>query len=404
MSSLTNGSVRPQSTVLSAQQSDSAPLLPTRLTFAREPDRFFATVRERVAEHFKRTGRSRKGDARMARRMFLALALCFGAYGLVLSGTLTGLALFGMQTLFGASLMVIAVVVGHDATHDALSHRPWVNRTVTFVMDAVGVDSYVWGINHNRSHHAGPNVPIFDAAIDSGGFFRFHPRVSWRPLMKWQSYTIWAVYAVSSLYKWLVLDVFTLLRSGIGETHDARHPRGRIALFVLFRSGVFFWTLGIPLLVLSEQVPPWQLVAGWLSGHGLAGVLIGVIFQTTHLADRTVFPEPTPDGQLPLSFSHHILQTTADFSTDSVFWTFISGGLNHHVAHHLFPYICQIHLPDITRIVQETAEEFGLSYVSYPTVGAAIDSHMKLLERLGSEDDLGLASILPSNSSLRGAA
>jgi len=52
----------------------------------------------------------------------------------------------------------------------------------------------------------------------------------------------------------------------------------------------------------------------------------------------------------------------------------------------LFPGICHIHLPALAQIVRETADEFAIPYKEYPSVTAAIRSHLKTLKRLGTGD------------------
>jgi linoleoyl-CoA desaturase len=63
----------------------------------------------------------------------------------------------------------------------------------------------------------------------------------------------------------------------------------------------------------------------------------------------------------------------------------LAGGLNHHVAHHLCPFVCHTHYAPLSRIIKETAEEFGVPYRQHPTMTRAIWSHLVLLKQLGNE-------------------
>ena len=61
-----------------------------------------------------------------------------------------------------------------------------------------------------------------------------------------------------------------------------------------------------------------------------------------------------------------------NFATGSKLFSWIVGGLNHQVEHHLFPTICHVHYPKISKIVKETAKEFNLPYFNKKTfIGAA---------------------------------
>jgi linoleoyl-CoA desaturase len=157
-------------------------------------------------------------------------------------------------------------------------------------------------------------------------------------------------------------------------------------------------SLVLPLVVLRE--PWWMIVVGWTLGHALCGLAIGIIFQTTHLHEGTSFIEPDENGELPGSFAEHILKTTSEFSTENWLVTWIAGGLNLHVTHHLFPQVSQIHLPALSRIVRETAREYGMPYTEYTLFGA-VRSHLRLLERLGRSDERDLAEVTVSDSESR---
>jgi linoleoyl-CoA desaturase len=60
----------------------------------------------------------------------------------------------------------------------------------------------------------------------------------------------------------------------------------------------------------------------------------------------------------------------------------VAGGLHTHVAHHLFPGICHVHYPALTRLIATTARDCGLPYRVNPHFGAALAAHHRLLHRL----------------------
>jgi linoleoyl-CoA desaturase len=53
------------------------------------------------------------------------------------------------------------------------------------------------------------------------------------------------------------------------------------------------------------------------------------------------------------------------------------------VEHHLFPKISHVHYPEINKIVKQTCEEFNVMYKEFPTVLAAIRSHLIHLKNAG---------------------
>jgi linoleoyl-CoA desaturase len=44
------------------------------------------------------------------------------------------------------------------------------------------------------------------------------------------------------------------------------------------------------------------------------------------------------------------------------------GGLNFQIEHHLFSTIYHFHYPEISEIVKNTAEEFGIPYLENKTL------------------------------------
>ena len=79
------------------------------------------------------------------------------------------------------------------------------------------------------------------------------------------------------------------------------------------------------------------------------------------------------------------LQVTnsSNFALDSKFWTWLAGGLNYQIEHHLFPGFIHTRLPEIRDIVRETCKEFNIRYFEFDTFPAAIKSNIGLLNELG---------------------
>lgn len=62
--------------------------------------------------------------------------------------------------------------------------------------------------------------------------------------------------------------------------------------------------------------------------------------------------------------------------------TWYTGALNFQIEHHLFPGIAHTHYPKLAPLVRRTCEEFGVRYVSRPTLLSALAAHQRLLARL----------------------
>lgn len=347
---------------------------------------FFKSLQKSVNEYFKTNKLDRFGGKKMYLKTAFLFSAWGGSYALLMSDQFAGLFLIFLQALFHFTMFLMTVGIAHDASHYAYSRRKSVNKWMTRVFDLVGINSYLWEFNHVKSHHNAPNIPVYDSAIDSFLLFRFHPRAAHHSFHRYQHIYMIVIYAFATLYKLFFLDFFSLGRKRIGFISIKQHPFREIVFFFFSRTFVILYTLVIPLVVLSA--PSWQVVLGFTIGHILSGLSLGAIFQTTHLSDRTAFPEPDKSGKIENAFDQHILDTTADFCPDNPVVTWISGGLNLHVAHHLFPGISQIHLPAITKIVRQTAKEYDMNYKAYATLGEAVRSHLFTLRQLGDPRNL----------------
>ena len=63
--------------------------------------------------------------------------------------------------------------------------------------------------------------------------------------------------------------------------------------------------------------------------------------------------------------------------------TWLCGGLNYQVEHHLFPKVCHIHYPALAPIVDEVAAKYGLVRRVNVTFRDAVGSHFRYLRKLG---------------------
>jgi linoleoyl-CoA desaturase len=85
----------------------------------------------------------------------------------------------------------------------------------------------------------------------------------------------------------------------------------------------------------------------------------------------------------------HQAETSVDFSRRSRLTSWLLGGLNFQIEHHLFPRISHVHYPAISRLVEQTCREFGIRYTEHRSFWAGIGSHFRWLRRMGMPDTMG---------------
>ena len=119
----------------------------------------------------------------------------------------------------------------------------------------------------------------------------------------------------------------------------------------------------------------------------VSGVVLSVVFQLAHCVEEAEFPVPVSvspgHARMETEWSVHQVQTTVDFARRSRVLSWLLGGLNFQVEHHLFSKICHVHYPALSKIVEEACHEFGVRYTANKTFLSALASHFRWLVQMG---------------------
>jgi linoleoyl-CoA desaturase len=114
--------------------------------------------------------------------------------------------------------------------------------------------------------------------------------------------------------------------------------------------------------------------------HMGAGLLLSFVAVLGHFVEGPSFPD-APNGIIDNSWSEHELEATIDFAPRSRVINWITGGLNTHVAHHLFPDVCHVHYYELTRIIEDYCRANNYEYKKESLAGG-LRSHFRYLKRL----------------------
>jgi linoleoyl-CoA desaturase len=290
-------------------------------------------------------------------------------------------AFVALYVLGGLAQTFLLLNIAHDSNHNAISRRPAINKSLNYVFDLCGISSYMWRILHHRGHHSCINLHGEDDAIEGRGLFRFTPHDPRAPLHRFQHIYALFLYALFSLEYVFVRD----FQSFFFPAHDyltrTKHPLREYV--ILFAGKAFYLTYMLVLPVLVMKEPLLLVLAAFFVVHLIVGISVVLVFQTTHVIEDTYFPLQRSEFENGV---YHVFATTADYATENPVVGWLVGGLNHHVVHHLCPYVCHTHYAPLTRIVKETAEEFGVPYRQHTTMTSAVWHHLQLLKQLGNEN------------------
>ena len=347
---------------------------------------FSKELSQRVDEYFQDRGISRHANLEMIGKTVLGFVLWIGTYLWLMTGRFSSLEVVGVYVVHGFAQLYMAFNIAHDANHGAYSRSKGVNRALGCVFDLVGASSYMWRLLHNDSHHSFVNIRGADTTLISGNIFRFSPHDPRKPYHRYQHLYAPCLYCLSTLDWVLTKDYRWLFQQRFGNRKIGKHPVGELVLLFAAKAFYYTYTLVLPLLYLS--VPWYSIVLGFIVMHFFLGFTIALIFQPNHFNESSTFPEADEDGSISNNYISHIFDTTVDYARGKPFTTWILGGLNLHVIHHMFPGICHVHYPALTRIVKSTAEEHGLSYRETRTVTGAFLAHLRWMKNLGRAEEV----------------
>jgi linoleoyl-CoA desaturase len=343
-------------------------------------DGFMQALRTRIDVYFAETNQSKRDHPRMYLKTAVILTWLASAYVGLVFGGFTWPVCLGLAIALGVAMAAVGFNIQHDGGHGAYSKSPIVNNFMAFTLDVLGGSSFIWKRTHNIVHHSYTNVTGVDGDIDLGVLGRLSPHQPRFAYHRFQHLYLWILYGFIT-FKWQFRDdAMALIRGRVGETRVPR-PRGW-ELAKLVTGKLLFFTLAF---VVPLSLHSWQSVALFFFVASFAeGVLMSVVFQLAHVVEHAAFPEPEPGSmKIENSWAVHQVETTVDFARNSWLATWFTGGLNFQIEHHLFPQICHIHYPAISKIVEETSAEFGVSYHAHPTTSSAIRSHYNWLKKLG---------------------
>lgn len=297
--------------------------------------------------------------------------------------------LFGLYLTSGLGMSGIGMGIMHDAIHGSYSKNKKLNKILGLTFNLIGANATVWNIQHNVLHHTYPNVNGSDDDINQPFFLRFSPNTKRLGLHRFQHLYVWFFYSLSTI-SWITAKDFVKMTRfhKMGFLNKKNEFRKEISMVIGWKLFYYSYALILPIIMVPQAA--WIVILAFLSMHLITGFLVSTVFQVAHIIPDTNFPMPDDENKINGDWYSHQLETTSNFSPGSTMFSWLIGGLNYQVEHHLFPNICHVHYKDISGIVKETAEEYGIPYhVNKTFIGAIVD-HIRMLKWLGKEKTVAL--------------
>ena len=309
--------------------------------------------------------------------------LYFIPLGVVLSGLVTSFSgLIFNYVLMALGMSGIGLSIMHDANHGAYSNSKKINGALGYLINFIGGYHETWKIQHNVLHHSFTNIHGHDEDIDQN-VMRLSPDQERKAIFKYQAYYATFFYGLLSLYRCFIKDTEQLFRYNRENLLSKKdHSFGYYLTELIITKALYiFAVLILPIIVLD--LPIYQIFISFFVMHYIAGLILALIFQPAHVLEETDFFVPNENNTVENNWIIHEMKTTANFANGNRIFSWLIGGLNFQVEHHLFPHICHVHYRSIAGIVQSTAAEYDVPYNHHPTYYGALKSHYSMLNKLG---------------------
>ncbi|MDA3891382.1 MAG: acyl-CoA desaturase [Salinivirgaceae bacterium] len=356
-----------------------------KIKFSKDNKEFIIELKELVSDYFKSNNISRYGNWNMAIKSIFMLSLYLTPYFLMVLGVINSfVGVFLCYIIIGVGKAGVGMGVMHDANHRVYSKNKRVNKIMSASIYLVGGFPPTWQRQHNNLHHGFTNIDGRDEDISPVvSVLRFSPNAPLLKVHKFQYLYAWFFYGLMTLM-WATTKDFKQLKRYIDKGMPLSRNRsyGQL-LTVLIIAKIVYYIVFMVVPLLTLPFAWYWIVLFFFAMHFTSGVILGSVFQSAHVISTSEFPIPDASGSIENSFAVHQLLNTSDFAPNNRILTWLIGGLNYQVEHHLFPGVSHIHYRKISKFVKETAEKHGLPYYVQSGFFKAVFEHGKMLKKLG---------------------
>lgn len=351
-----------------------------KVTFNNKNSLFFDTLKQKVDTYFKSNNIRETGNFKLYIKTILLLLSAATLYVILVFFTPSfGLSIF-LCCVMGFNLAAIGFNTMHDGAHGSFSRKTWVNELMAFSLNAMGGNAFLWKAKHNVFHHSYTNIEGMDEDIDIKPWIRVNENQKKYWYHRFQ-HIYWVILYGTTYFLWVYIQDFQKYFSGkIGDNKFKSMELKDHFVFWISKVGYIAVFLILPMFMVGVK----ETLIGYAVISFVTGFVISVVFQLAHIVQDASFHLPDNlSFKIDTEWAVHQIQTTADFATKSKLVSWFTGGLNFQVEHHLFPRISHVHYPKISQLVKETCEQFGITYMEFPTLYSAVRSHVLHLKQVG---------------------
>lgn len=345
--------------------------------------RVFLELKQEVHD---KVGRLEPGRRQLItlKAIFFPLAY-FGTYLIALLYGSSETVLYSCYFLLGIFLVLNFLNLIHEAVHQTLFKRKWLNNGYVYLLDLMGANSFIWKIRHTRLHHNYPNVMGWDSDFEQSAVARVFPTGTFSLIHKYQHLYLPVMYPFYLLNWLLVRDFIDFFGNNRLVRKVTSIDKVEYLKLFVFKGFFIFYTVFMPVLVLDVSM--YTAITAFLILIFTASILSLLVLLSPHANVFNEFPEAGDDGALPYPWFMHQFVTTNDVKEDNWFTRYFMGCFNFHIAHHLFPNVNHVYYPEVTDIIKRFADKHQLPYKQF-SLTTSLRNHYALLKANASVENI----------------
>ena len=281
--------------------------------------------------------------------------------------------------LMGGLTAAIGFNVMHDGGHGSFSNSKFWNKIAAFSVNGLGASMLMWNNKHNIIHHTYTNIDGVDDDIEIKPLLRMCPTQKKYKVHRFQHFYVWFLYSLLLIIWVFLTDYQKYFKQKVGIVPIKKMSIFDHFAFWIAKIGYYFMMIALPIYMVGFT----NWLVGFLILSMFAGFVLSIVFQLAHTVEETAFPTPVDNNNIENEWAIHQVETTANFATKNKLISWLVGGLNFQIEHHLFPKISHVHYPEISKIIKRTCEEFDVKYIEYKRMRDAVISHALHLKKMG---------------------
>ncbi|MBF9254478.1 acyl-CoA desaturase [Pontibacter sp. 172403-2] len=347
--------------------------------FAVQQSSFHAELKRRANNYFQEKGVSTTGNYKLfTKAAILSVSLILIYIHLVFFTPAAWLAILECIVLGGLTA-AMGFNVMHDGSHGSFSKIKRLNELASMSLNVLGANVFMWNTKHNVIHHAYTNIDGIDDDLDARPFLRLCESQKHYRIHRYQHLYFWLAYSMLFFFWVFFSDYQKYFTKKVGSMPLKKMTRTNHISFWTFKAVHAAFFVVLPIFMVGFV--PW--LVGFLIYGVFTGFVMSIVFQLAHTIEETNFPVAAqPTNRLEDEWAVHQLRTTANFATNNKLITWLVGGLNFQIEHHLFPKISHVHYPALSSIIKQACADYNVPYLEFPKMRLAVASHVAHLKQL----------------------